>query len=144
MRSGCDFANAIFNLVLPCLLIGIFRSSYDNVLRWMPWDLTDDKSTLVQVMAWCRQARSHYLGQCWPRSVSPYGISRPQRVKLESQKILFVSNIQFDQQVLVVNHCLIFADSTAVWLPRSVPKIRGFVNQERSDRCCVGAVKDGF
>ena len=23
--------------------------------------LTDDKSTLVQVMAWCRQATSHYL-----------------------------------------------------------------------------------
>ena len=27
-------------------------------------DLTDDKSTLVQVMAWCRQATSHYLNQC--------------------------------------------------------------------------------
>ena len=30
----------------------------------MPEDLTDDKSTLVQVMAWCRQATSHYLKQC--------------------------------------------------------------------------------
>ena len=34
----------------------------------MPHDLTDDKSTLVQVMAWCHQATSHYLNQCWPRS----------------------------------------------------------------------------
>ena len=34
----------------------------------MPGDLTYDKSTLVQVMAWCRQATSHYLSQCWPRS----------------------------------------------------------------------------
>ena len=25
------------------------------VLQWMPMDLTDGKSTLVQVMAWCRQ-----------------------------------------------------------------------------------------
>ena len=50
-------------------------------LRWMPQDLTDDKSTLVQVMAWCRQATSHYLGQCWPRSVSPNGVTRPQWVK---------------------------------------------------------------
>ena len=33
----------------------------------MPLDLTDDKSTLVQVMAWCRQATSHYLSQFWPR-----------------------------------------------------------------------------
>ena len=38
-------------------------------------DLTDDKSTLVQVMAWCHQATSHYLSQCWPRSVSPYGVT---------------------------------------------------------------------
>ena len=27
----------------------------------MPLDLTDDRSTLVQVMAWCHQATSHYL-----------------------------------------------------------------------------------
>ena len=34
-------------------------------------------------MAWCRQATSHYLSQCWPRSVSPYGITRPQRVNIQ-------------------------------------------------------------
>ena len=49
-------------------------------LRWMPLDLTDDKSTLVQVMAWCRQATSHYLSQCWPRSLVPYDVTRPQWV----------------------------------------------------------------
>ena len=38
-------------------------------------------STLVQVMAWCRQATSRYLSQCWPRSLSPYGVTRPQWVK---------------------------------------------------------------
>ena len=36
--------------------------------------------TLVQVMAWCHQATSHYLNQCWPRSMSPYGVTRPQWV----------------------------------------------------------------
>ena len=44
--------------------------------------LNDNQSTLVQVMAWCRQATSHYLSQCWPRSLSPYGVTRPQWVKL--------------------------------------------------------------
>ena len=78
-RSECDSKNVIFNLVL---LIGIFRSSHYNALQWMPQDLTDDKSTLVQVMAWCRQATSHYLSQCWPRSLSPYGVTRPQWVKV--------------------------------------------------------------
>ena len=56
--------------------------SYEIALRWMPLDLTDDKSTLIQVMVWCRQATSHYLSQCWPRSVSPNGITRPQWVNL--------------------------------------------------------------
>ena len=45
------------------------------VLRWMSLDLSDDKSTMVQVMAWCHQATSHYLSQCWPRFMSPYGVS---------------------------------------------------------------------
>ena len=52
-----------------------------NFLQWVPLDLTNDKSTLVLVMAWCRQTTSHYLSQCWPRSVSPYGLTRPQWVK---------------------------------------------------------------
>ena len=70
----------IFKINLS-LLIGIFKSSYDNVLRRTPQNLTDDKSTLVQVMAWCRQATSHYLSQCWARSPMPYGVTRPQWVK---------------------------------------------------------------
>ena len=76
-RPRCHFKTAICYLVL---LIGFFRSSNDNAPRWMSLDLTDDKSTLVQVMAWCRQATSHYLSQCWPSSMSPYGVTRPQWV----------------------------------------------------------------
>ena len=77
-RAGCDFRNAIFNLIFHT---GIFRSFFDNVFSWMPWHLTDDTSTLVQVMAWCSQATSRYLSQCWPRSMSPYGVTRPQWFK---------------------------------------------------------------
>ena len=51
-------------------------------LRRMSLDLSDDKSTLVQVMAWCRQATSHYLSQCWPSFLSPYGVTRPWRVNI--------------------------------------------------------------
>ena len=48
--------------------------------RWMLLDFTDDKSILVQVMAWCRQATSHYLSQWSPGSMSPYIITGPQWV----------------------------------------------------------------
>ena len=41
----------------------------------------DDNSTLVQVKARCCQAASDYLRQRWPRFMSPYGITRPVRIK---------------------------------------------------------------
>ena len=63
--------------------------SYEITLRWMALDLTDDKSTLVQVMAWCHQATSHYPSQCWPRSMLPNGVTRPQWVN--SQCLLLMS-----------------------------------------------------
>ena len=100
---------AIFNLVL---LIGIFILSNDNALRWMPWDLTDDKSTLVQVMAWCHQATSHYLSQCWPSSMSPHGVTRPQWHKLKSHEISFIHNICYSCPMV-----LDFVQSMAVILP---------------------------
>ena len=36
----------------------------------------DYEPTLVQVMAWCHQAPSHYLKQCWPRSMCLCSITR--------------------------------------------------------------------
>ena len=107
-RSGCDSKNGIFNLVL---LIGIFRLSRDNALRWMPQDLTDDKSTLVQVMAWCRQATSHYLNQCWPRSLLPYGITRPQWVKENA----FQNGIFKMQIILFKPQCVMLTSSDDAW-----------------------------
>ena len=77
-RFQFNLGKVIFKLNLVNVGWGI---SYEIALRWMSQDLTDDKSTLIQVMAWCRQATSHYLSQCWPRSMLPYGVTRPQWVK---------------------------------------------------------------
>ena len=74
-RFQFNFRLVIFKLTL---VNGGWGISYEIVLRWMPLDLIDDKSTLVQ--AWCRQATSHYLSQCWPRSMLPNGVTRPQWV----------------------------------------------------------------
>ena len=51
-------------------------------LIWRSLGFTDDKWTLVQVMAWCRQAGSHYLSQCLLWSMLPCGIAKPRWVKL--------------------------------------------------------------
>ena len=44
--------------------------SIEIALRWMLQNAIDDKSTLVQVMAWCCQATSHYLSRCLSVSMS--------------------------------------------------------------------------
>ena len=74
-RFQRNFSKVIFQLTL---VTDGWRISCKIVLKWIPMDFTDGKSTLVQVMAWCHQATSHYLSQCWPRSLLPYGITRPQ------------------------------------------------------------------
>ena len=62
---------------------------------WLSLDLTNKKSVLVHVMAWCHLAASHYLGQCWPRSMSPYGVTRPQWVK-DYKTYIHILNRIFD------------------------------------------------
>ena len=105
-KSECDSKNGIFNLIL---LIDVYRSSHDNVLQLMPQDLTDDNSTLVQVMAWCRQATSHYLSQWWLSLLSPYGVARPQWVNLFLfYNLMFIisSYVVFCPSVMTVIHPL--------------------------------------
>ena len=68
-RLKWNISWVIFKLILVINGLGI---SPEITPRWMSQEL--NKSTLVQVMAWCRQATSHYLSQCWPRSMFPYGV----------------------------------------------------------------------
>ena len=81
--GGFDYSLKLvnFRLISTINILSIFC---EFAIRWMPQHLTDHKSTLVQVMAWCRQASSHYLSHCWHRSISPYGVTRPQWVKMNS------------------------------------------------------------
>ena len=71
------FQNCNFKLVLR---IDVLSISCEIALRRMPQNPFDDKSILFQVMAWCLQATSQYLIQCWPRFMWPHGVSRPQWV----------------------------------------------------------------
>ena len=105
-RFSWRFRWVIFMLIL---VIDDWCMSCEIAIRWIQLDLTDDKSTLVQVMAWCRQATSHYLSQCWPRSLSPYGAIRPQWVKLRKwTKVITVLGLwKIWVQFLITNFELI-------------------------------------
>ena len=70
-RYGCNFECVIFRFMWR---IDVFC---ETALWWM---LQDFKSTVIQVMAWCRKAASHYLSQCWPCFMMPYGVTKGQWV----------------------------------------------------------------
>ena len=76
-RYEHNLTSVFFKLIW---LIDILSTSSKISLGWMPQNPTDGKSTLVQVMAWCYQATGYGLSQCWPRSLSPNGITRPEWV----------------------------------------------------------------
>ena len=65
-RCGQNFKSIIFKLIIENNKLG-----FEIALRWMSQNLTNEKSMLVQVMMWCRQATGHYLSQCWPRYMPP-------------------------------------------------------------------------
>ena len=70
-RRGRNFKSMILqNSRLGGVHCGIAR-------EWMPQNLTNEKSTLAQVMACCLMSQSYYLGQSLPRSMSLYGITTP-------------------------------------------------------------------
>ena len=77
--SDNNFGSKIFKLIPQNSNLG---ACCEIVPRWLQQNLSNVKSTLVQVMAWCRQATSHYLNQCWPRFLTSYGITRPQWVNI--------------------------------------------------------------
>ena len=59
------FSNPFYALISQVLPVNL-------IFRWVPQNPIDDAPILVQVMAWCRQATSHYMSQCWPRTMSPH------------------------------------------------------------------------
>ena len=79
-------------------------------------NLTDDKSTLVQVMAWCCQATSHCLNQCWPGSTTKWRYMAPdirpyvcrQMASLGHSELTFIKRlwIRFPPRILIINHTI--------------------------------------
>ena len=76
--------------IFDILKLIIFQLTFWNAFYWMkiivfrfifhlyffPKGTFDNIISLVHVMAWCRQATSHYMNQWWPRSVKPYDATR--------------------------------------------------------------------
>ena len=97
--GGFDYSNKFENFKLISV-INILSKFCEIAIGWMSQILTDHKSILVQVMAWCRQATSDYLSQCWPRSLSPYDVTRHNELKEQYFLINYIEAINGDTRAL--------------------------------------------
>ena len=77
------------------------RYLFWNCPRWISLDLIYD-SILLQVMTWCHQATYHYQNQCWPSSMLPYGVTRPQWANAVSYT-LSLSNHWSHWDIMILN-----------------------------------------
>ena len=70
--------DAILKLQFSILVYWLVSSHHPRI---MPWDECQGTTPMIS-QHWCPQATSHYLSQCWPSSMSPYGVTRPKWVNV--------------------------------------------------------------
>ena len=108
---GCHFKCVNFKHNLG---VDILSVQVKSIMEWGTEDLADGKSTLVQVMAWCHQATSHYLNQCRATALMPYGITKTQWVHINLISAHFSSIISclqvvFRYEFVIIWIIIIFA-----------------------------------
>ena len=87
----------------------------------------DDNSALVQVMAWWRHAPNHQSNQSWPRSMLPYGVTRPQRVTWYSvivaltwcRRIYLLNTLYIELYVLYIFLSMLYIYWSVRWIKHS-------------------------
>ena len=62
-RRGSNHGPMLFKLIIQRSNLGTHSEIGP---RWMSYNLTNEMSTLVQVMTWYRRITRYYLSQCWP------------------------------------------------------------------------------
>ena len=67
---GGNFKSVIFEFALHINILGI---SCEIALIWIPQSIFEDKSTLIHVFDWCRQAT-------WPSFLTPYFVNESNKV----------------------------------------------------------------
>ena len=136
------FKNVIFKLIIEKSALG---THCEIALRWMSEDLTNDKLTLVQVMVWCCGAPSHYPSECWHRSMSPYGVIKPQWFKVLAipcpkalANLVVEVGTRHSHQILLETillklHCVPPGPLSKIWINFNQGDVRHLKNYFRQD-----------
>ena len=86
-----------------CRLNTLFIGTFGEIrLRAMPQNPLDEKPNAVHILAWWSQVSSHYIRQCWPSVMSPYGVYRPGRYRW----VNWCGLIMMHGEINLRQHCL--------------------------------------
>ena len=92
---SASFLNSLYRLTAWAFTIKLLSVEHLK-------NLTYAKSTSVRVMARCRLATSHYVSQCWPRSLSPW--ANPQLTRWRS--VSYVERVSMSWRHYVLTICI--------------------------------------
>ena len=93
-KCSSSFKSVIFEINF-CGLIS-FYECFMTALDYM--------SMLARVMAWCRQAASHYLNPCWPIS----SVAKPHWMKSKFEQCVILLMRSFKSNMVQVKVCPLF------------------------------------
>ena len=84
-------------------------------------------------MAWCHQATSHYLSQCWPRFMSPYGVVRPQWVNSTNAALLSIwpPGMNFSQMRIILEQFTSMEKHFKILSAKYQPFCSGFIMRHK-------------
>ena len=99
-RFGGNFKMIILKLILQICRMG---NQCEIALRQMPYNLTNEKPILVQVMACCLTATSHYMSQCWHKYMSPFGVTMPQHFNRLRAELFWETINSFGYSIIYQN-----------------------------------------
>ena len=91
------------------------------VFKWMSQDPISDKSNLFSVMTWCRQATIHCLNPSWPRAMTPYSVTRANKLrgiflnKSLRLQILLLNIILWEVRLFIMHIYIILTVSIEVY-----------------------------
>ena len=119
--------STFYRMIVCALVVILLLDGCHWTLLW--------KASLVWVIACCRPLTRHYLNQGWPRSMSPYGISRTHWVYLLLTVILpTVSVRKFSAMKYTIPVCVLWY----IGAERKLPFCRRYFKfLSMNEICCI-------
>ena len=92
VRYSCNFKSMVLKFIIQNSNFGYH---YRIALGHMPQNQLNAKVRCLRVTDWYHYTTNHYVRRCWPTYMSPYGVNRPQGVRIRYYALQDLYQISF-------------------------------------------------